>query len=155
MMFLRLLLCTALILQALCWGPSAGGGGRKKSHNYDLSGQALKDLYNSKVQKAEAVWRPFKGKTKAFGPFYHSGVRVTLDDDSQWLIHKGKDQGHSSETVVVNAKHMSSAWKETGETTDFHGRKTVSDFVRRGGRWYNFLFSNCHIARRRMMNQKP
>lgn len=37
--------------------------------------------------------------------------RVTLDDGSQWLIHKGGGFGLSSQTVVTDARHMSSAWR--------------------------------------------
>lgn len=37
--------------------------------------------------------------------------RVTLRDGSQWLIHKGKNFGISSQTVVVNARHMGNNWE--------------------------------------------
>ena len=38
-------------------------------------------------------------------------LRVTLDDGSQWLIHKGDNFGRSSQTVVTPAHDMSSKWK--------------------------------------------
>ncbi|CAL8354200.1 unnamed protein product [Arctogadus glacialis] len=37
--------------------------------------------------------------------------RVTLEDGSRGLIHKGNGFGHSSQTVVVDVTHMSSDWK--------------------------------------------
>ncbi|KAM4568036.1 uncharacterized protein V3H82_012266 [Fundulus diaphanus] len=150
MALLWVLLCAALTLQAA--GGDSSSRGSRRNHSYDRSGQSLTDLFNSRVQKAERVWRPFDGKTSGVWPFYHSGVRVTLDDDSQWLIHKGKGYGRSSQTVVTDARHMSPAWRTT-KTKAFNGRKTVSDLVRAGGRGYNTLFNNCHGAAGRMMRQ--
>ena len=37
--------------------------------------------------------------------------RVTLEDGSRWLIHKGNGFGNSSQTVVVDVTRMSSDWK--------------------------------------------
>ena len=104
---------------------------------------------------------------------------MTLGDGSQWLIHKGGGYGISSDTVVVDARHMSSDWTvslhvnvhvssqdEGSDASDllflssqvvkegnFQGRKSVTDFVATGGSDYNFLFDNCHRASIRMMNQ--
>ncbi|KAK1895113.1 putative peptidyl-prolyl cis-trans isomerase SurA [Dissostichus eleginoides] len=71
----------------------------------------------------------------------HSGVRVTLADGSQWLVHKGNNFGISSNTVVVV------------RTLDFRGTKKVADFVAVGGTDYSVFFDNCHLASRRMMGQ--
>ncbi|MEQ2258784.1 hypothetical protein XENORESO_002392 [Xenotaenia resolanae] len=150
MTFFKVLLCAALILQAVCGDSSSRG--RRRNYRYDRSGQDLTNLFNSRVQKAERVWRPFDGQSSGRWPFYHSGVRVTVDDGSQWLVHKGKGYGLSSQTVVTDARHMSPAWRTT-QTKDFDGRKTVSDFVRAGGGKYNTALDNCHWAARRMMNQ--
>lgn len=78
--------------------------------------------------------------------------RVTLDDGSQWLIHKGGGFGLSSQTVVTDARHMSSAWRPVS-SREFQGSKTVSDFVSAGGPNYNLLSDNCHLGSRRMMDQ--
>ncbi|KAI3360889.1 hypothetical protein L3Q82_012902 [Scortum barcoo] len=79
-------------------------------------------------------------------------LRVTIDDGTRWLVHKGLNYGISSDTVVTPARHMSSAW-EVIKTGNFQGRKTVGDFVATGGSNYNLLFDNCHWTSRRMMNQ--
>ncbi|XP_051791925.1 uncharacterized protein LOC127530090 isoform X2 [Erpetoichthys calabaricus] len=135
---------------------SSGRGGG--SFDYDIRTKSeLTELYNSKVFMAERMERP-KGSWKwkltgTAGPVSHTGVRVTLSDGSQWLIHKGSGYGKSSETVVVDAKHMSHEWKVI-ETKDFEGTRTVSDFVKAGGSYYNLLIDNCHDASRRMMDQK-
>ncbi|XP_074510393.1 uncharacterized protein LOC141779450 isoform X2 [Sebastes fasciatus] len=150
MISFRMLLCAlALMLLAADVDSSSTGGG---NFNWELSGEALRTLYNSPVYMAERMKRPLDGQTSWFGPLSHSGVRVTLADGAQWLIHKGRNFGISSQTVVVNARHMSSLW-EVVRTGDFEGRKTVSDFVEDGGSEYNLLFDNCHLGSRRMMRQ--
>ncbi|CAJ1061336.1 uncharacterized protein LOC124065402 [Xyrichtys novacula] len=122
------------------------------NHNYDLSGSALTRLYNSPVYKAERMKRPLDGTSFVLGPISHSGVRVTLADGAQWLIHKGDDYGVSSQTVVTDARHMSSDWRVV-QTAEFNGRKTVADFVATGGSEYSLLFDNCHMGSNRMMDQ--
>lgn len=37
--------------------------------------------------------------------------RLTTESGNQYLVHKGSGYGKSSQTVVVDAKHMSSNWK--------------------------------------------
>uniref|UniRef100_A0A0E9VM68 Uncharacterized protein n=1 Tax=Anguilla anguilla TaxID=7936 RepID=A0A0E9VM68_ANGAN len=64
--------------------------------------------------------RPLDGTSVIVGVLSHSGVRVTLADGSQWLVHKGDHFGISSQTVVVAARHMSKDWK-IFETKDFRG----------------------------------
>lgn len=100
---------------------------------------------------------------------------MTLADGSQYLIHKGNNYGISSQTVVVNARHMSSSWKVTfsespatkqGQSTtsgtlvsppqvvathNFQGTKTVAEFVADGGSNYSLIFANCHMASGNMM----
>ncbi|KAJ8354249.1 hypothetical protein SKAU_G00218160 [Synaphobranchus kaupii] len=61
--------------------------------------------------------RPLNGMSVALGPLSHSGVRVTLADGSKWLVHKGDNFGVSSQTVVVDAKHMSNKWKSLSESS--------------------------------------
>ncbi|XP_078027414.1 uncharacterized protein LOC144464455 isoform X2 [Epinephelus lanceolatus] len=148
----KMLLCAlTLTLLAVTVEPSTGGGGTP-NHNYELSGSELTRLYNSPVYKAERMKRPLDGTSVVLGPISHSGVRVTLADGSQWLIHKGGNYGISSQTVVVRATHMSSDWRVVA-TRDFQGTKKVADFVADGGSDYSFIFDNCHLGSRRMMNQ--
>ncbi|XP_040900566.1 uncharacterized protein LOC121186041 [Toxotes jaculatrix] len=149
----RMLLCVvALALLAVTVESSSSSGSGSRNYNYDLSGPDLTRLFNSPVRHAERVERPINGPLSAFG-VKHSGVRVTLDDDSQWLIHKGDGYGKSSQTVVTDARHMSSAWEPSGTSRDFDGSKTVSDFVAAGGSDYRLLRDNCHHASGRMMGQ--
>ncbi|AWO96208.1 Hypothetical protein SMAX5B_002564 [Scophthalmus maximus] len=131
---------------------SSGGGDSPPNHSYDLSGSALSALLNSPVHDAERMKRPLEGATSWFGPVSHSGVRVTLEDGTKWLVHKGDGFGVSSQTVVTDARHMSSAWEPVSQK-DFQGTKRVTDFVREGGTGYNLLLDNCHLGSRRMMDQ--
>lgn len=133
--------------QSLCGVSSAGG---TPNYNYELSGQALTNVYNSPVFLAERMKRPLDGASVMPGIFSHSGVRVTLRDGSRYLIHKGNKFGISSQTVVVGANHMSNKWKVV-TTHNFQGTKTVSEFVADGGSDYNLIFANCHHASRAMM----
>lgn len=51
------------------------------------------------------------------------------------LIHKGKNYGKSSQTVVVDAKHMSNRWN-TVEAREVEGH-TIADFVKTSGPDYS------------------
>ncbi|XP_053496081.1 uncharacterized protein LOC128617082 [Ictalurus furcatus] len=138
---------TALIVTEGSWG-----SGKGNSYNYDLSRMSdLRKLYNSKVYRAERMTRPLDGMKVQAGILSHSGVRVTLADGTMWLVHKGDGFGISSQTVVVDARHMSRHWK-VREVKNFAGTKTVSDFVKAGGTDYSLLFNNCHTAAGRMMD---
>ncbi|XP_071324350.1 uncharacterized protein [Trachinotus anak] len=148
--FNMLLSVLALTLLAVTVESSSGGGGSPPNYNYDLSGPDLGRLFESPVYQAERMRRPMEGFPFMLGPISHSGVRVTLADGTQWLVHKGKDYGISSQTVVTDARHMSENW-ETFERRDFRGTKKVFDFVRDGGQNYHSLFCNCHLASLQMM----
>ncbi|KAK2845174.1 hypothetical protein Q5P01_011833 [Channa striata] len=126
--------------------------GRSVEHNYDLLGSDLTRLYNSPVDYAERMKRPLGDSSSWLGPISHSGVRVTLADGTKWLIHKGDGYGRSSQTVVTDARHMSSAW-EPVSAKNFGGTRSVYEFVAAGGSNYNLLWDNCHLGSRRMMNQ--
>ncbi|PWS23196.1 hypothetical protein DKP78_14410 [Enterococcus faecium] len=143
---------TLAVLAVLVVAVNCGFGEGTNSYNYDLSRKSdLTKLYNSKVYVADRMKRPLKGMTVQIGPLSHSGVRVTLEDGTKWLVHKGDGYGLSSQTIVVDARHMSSTWKII-ETKNFRGSKTVSDFVRAGGTDYSLIFDNCHDASGRMMD---
>ncbi|XP_071058595.1 uncharacterized protein, partial [Pseudochaenichthys georgianus] len=137
------LLCALLLLLLGLSVEASSGGGGTTSHSHDLSGSELRRIYNSPVFRAERLKRPLDGQSVRIGPLSHSGVRVTLADGSQWLVHKGGDYGVSSNTVVVAARHMSSAWQVV-RTLDFQGTKKVADFVAVGGTDYSLFFDNCH-----------
>ncbi|XP_068616436.1 uncharacterized protein [Brachionichthys hirsutus] len=144
-------LLAALAVVLLAVDASSGGGGTP-SHSYDLSGAALRTLYNAPVFRAERMKRPLDGTSFVLGPLSHSGVRVTLADGARWLVHKGDGYGVSSQTVVTSARHMGTDWTVV-QTLDFQGTKTVSDFVASGGSDYSLIFDNCHLGSRRMMSQ--
>ncbi|XP_072572847.1 uncharacterized protein [Paramormyrops kingsleyae] len=138
------------VLAAIVYASSSGGGG---PYTYDISTQSgLTALYNSPVYLAEKMTRPLGTSSVKVGWISHSGVRVTLGDGSQWLVHKGNDFGISSQTVVVNARHMGNNWKVV-ERKNFFGTKKVNDFVRASGAGYQWIFNNCHIGANRMMRQ--
>ncbi|XP_078027410.1 uncharacterized protein LOC144464452 [Epinephelus lanceolatus] len=107
-------------------------------------------VHDFPVTRAEKVMRPIRSLRFAYGPISHSGVKVTLEDGSQWLIHK-RDTGTDSQMVVTSAENMSSKWKSV-ETKEFNGRKTVGDFVKAGGDAYDVRRANCHHATDAMMN---
>jgi len=119
-----------------------------------LGKKQLRELYNSRVVKAQryirpkdfCVWRFLKIKL-------HCGVVVTLEkayrNVSRWLIHKGLDFGKASETVVVDARCMSAHWRLT--TEKIITKSTVSDYVKAAGPNYSLLCDNCRDACNRMM----
>lgn len=109
---------------------------------------SLTRLYNKKVVKAERMERPLQGWIGRTG-LPHAGVRVTTEDGELWLVHKTKDQG-ASDTVVTDARHMSSAWSVV-EWKNTSRQRTVGDYVAAGGTRYSLLFDNCWSAARRMM----
>ncbi|KAK2902895.1 hypothetical protein Q8A67_007608 [Cirrhinus molitorella] len=145
------LLLLAMLAMVAAEFSSWGKAKEKGSYSYDLSSKSdLNKLYNSKVYLAERFTRPLEGMSFQLGVLSHSGVRVTLEDGSKWLVHKGNNFGISSQTVVVDGRHMSSKW-QFKEAADFKGSKTVSDFVKAGGTDYHILFDNCHKAAKEMM----
>lgn len=68
--------------------------GEKKPHDITTKG-GLTTLYNMEVVQADKVKRPL-GLLGNVG-VKHSGVIVTTKDGEQWLVHKGKGYGDSSE----------------------------------------------------------
>ncbi|KAI4896880.1 hypothetical protein NFI96_009258 [Prochilodus magdalenae] len=152
-MSLKIVLSLAVLATVLLLTECSWGTGKGNSYSYDLSKMSdLRKLYNSKVYLADRMTRPLEGLSIKVGILSHSGVRVTLEDGTKWLVHKGDGYGISSQTVVVDARHMSSSWKIV-ETKDFAGSKTVSDFVKAGGTDYSLIFDNCHNAAKRMMDK--
>ncbi|XP_078542871.1 uncharacterized protein LOC144828510 [Lissotriton helveticus] len=127
---------------------SSSSKGVVPPHDMKTKSQLTK-LYNQPVVFAERLTRPMGSLPVSVGVMSHSGVRVTLEDGSRYLIHKGKNYGIQSETVVVDAKHMSKNW-EVIQSKPVQG-KTVSDFVREGGTDYHLFFDNCHMGAGRMM----
>ena len=79
--------------------------------------------------------------------------RVTTDHGKQYLIHKGPNFGKSSQTVVVDAKHMSNKWESMG-SRKLDGKESVGDLVKKGGKDYKLLSDNCINAAKRMSNGK-
>ncbi|GCC24493.1 hypothetical protein chiPu_0002894 [Chiloscyllium punctatum] len=140
-----------LVILAICFcavnaapSLSSSGGG---TFSHDVTSQSeLTRLYNTPVVKIELIKRPLRGVPL----IPHAGVRVTTDDGHQWLIHKGNGFGISSQTVVVDAVHMSPEWRVTAVKT-VRGR-TVGDYVRVGGEAYRLFTNNCLQAAKRMFN---
>ncbi|KAG7475651.1 hypothetical protein JOB18_034980 [Solea senegalensis] len=148
----RSLVCVVALTLSVSVDASSGGNNSPQSHSFDLAGSDLTRLYNSPVFQADRMKRPLDGLSSWMGPISHSGVRVTLQDGSQYLVHKGDGYGVSSQTVVTSARHMSPNW-ESVASRNFEGSKKVYDFVREGGSDYSLLFNNCHLGSRRMMGQ--
>lgn len=126
----------------------------------------LNNLYNSKVIKAEYVVRPLNsfgssssstsnsgstsfGGRKSFDLYpRHAGVAVTLENGDRWLIHKGKDFGKASSTVITDASYMSSKWSQLKSTSLKDSGLTVNQFMQHGlvSKPYRVLGSNCQTA---------
>ena len=67
------------------------------------------------------------------------------------LIHKGEGYGKSSQTVVVDAKHMSNKWS-TVETRGVQGH-TVGDFVKTSGPDYSIpKWDHCITSANKLTN---
>ncbi|EDO46785.1 predicted protein, partial [Nematostella vectensis] len=122
------------------------------SYPHDVrSREGLTSIYNEPVVKATEYERPLNGWKRKYGPLKHSGVVVQTKDGKTHLVHKGNDYGRSSNTVVVDTKHMSSKWERTGKRRP---GETVGDFVKRGGKDYNAMNDNCHDATKNNMDPK-
>ncbi|KAI0213582.1 hypothetical protein LSAT2_001389 [Lamellibrachia satsuma] len=129
---------------------SGGGGGSPRTHSFDIGRRSeLTRLYNQPVRRVTHVERPLTGLSTMVGPIRHSGVVVETQDGRRHLIHKGKDYGRSSQTVVTDARHMSRNWRPV-QSRPVSG-SSVGDFVRAGGRDYSTIGDNCHNGRCRMM----
>ncbi|RXN31688.1 mantle 8 [Labeo rohita] len=86
----------------------AESGNEEGPYKYDLSKKSdLNKLYNSKVYISELFTRPLPLISVA----RQTGVRVTLEDGSKWLIYKGNVLGISSQAVIEDGRQMSSSWK--------------------------------------------
>jgi len=114
---------------------------------------SLTELYNSRVVSAQRYERPLDFNAPQWVKNLlpnHCGVVVTLANGQRWLVHKGNEFGQASQTVVVEARHMSSNWnlKETKSVSN----SRVTDYVSAGGQLYNTLLDNCLHACSRMMN---
>ncbi|KAI0213583.1 hypothetical protein LSAT2_001390 [Lamellibrachia satsuma] len=121
-----------------------------RTHSFDIGRRSeLTRLYNQPVRRVTHVERPLTGLSTMVGPIRHSGVVVETQDGRRMLIHKGKDYGRSSQTVVTDARHMSSNWRPV-QSRPVSG-SSVGDFVRAGGRDYSTIGDNCHNGRCRMM----
>jgi len=108
------------------------------------SAGTLRELYNSRVVRAERWERPLLRVLK------HSGVVVTLENGQRYLVYKSNDNGEAGATVVVDAGTMSTPpWTMTESKAV--SRSTVANYVDAGGRVYDFFLDNCHHASRRMM----
>src|SRR5688572_30809333 len=118
-----------------------------------LDAQSLRELYNSRVVSAQRYERPLDIRApqwiKNLLP-NHCGVVVTLANGQRWLVHKGDQFGVSSQTVVANARLMSSNWSLN--QTKAVGNSRVNDYVSAGGRDFNVLTDNSIHACNRMMN---
>ncbi|XP_028390697.1 uncharacterized protein LOC114515608 isoform X2 [Dendronephthya gigantea] len=144
----------------------------KKSIPHDIKTKSgLTKLFNKKVVSVQPVEQPLgalnngkigKGfvklankmgiKTSISGQksrATHSGVVVTTSDKKKYLVHKGKKFGKSSQTVVVDAKHMSKSWENVGKSVSGNGNN-VGSFVKAGGADYNLWGKNCHDATKDM-----
>lgn len=129
---------------------SSGGGSSRRTHSFDIGRRSeLTRLYNQPVRRVTHVERPLDGLSTMVGPIRHSGVVVDTQDGRRFLVHKGKNYGRSSETVVTDARHMSSDWRTVGSRPV--SGSSVADFVRAGGKDYSTLTDNCHSGRCRMM----
>ena len=110
----------------------------------------LTSIYNEKVVSATTVTRPLEGLTKERGILHHEGVKLKTDKGNEYLVHKGDGFGKSSQTVVVDAKHMSGKWTER-QTVEVGGKTNVASFVKEGGKNYNVFTDNCQDAAKRGM----
>ncbi|CAF1358124.1 unnamed protein product, partial [Rotaria sp. Silwood1] len=79
----------------------------------------LNSLYNQRITSLREYRRPLEikpiagfdvaGKLNEWG-INHRGQVATLQNGERFLIHKESGFGHRSQTVVVDANHMSRKW---------------------------------------------
>ncbi|KAF1388507.1 hypothetical protein PFLUV_G00090980 [Perca fluviatilis] len=119
----------------------------EQDRDYGMPLSQLIRLYHTPVYKAERMKRLGISRL-VLGPISQYGVRVTLADGSQWLVHRGD---HYEYTVVTHPDDMSSNWMVV-QTVNFHGTKKVWDFVDDHFLGYIRIFKKCHLDSCRMMN---
>ena len=141
-----------VIILVIISGSESGRGGHRSGHlPHDVKTQSgLTGIYNQRVTKVEHVTRPMGSSGGSANiPFvHHHGVVATTENGNRYLVHKGNGYGGAGgDTVVTDARHMSSKWRTT-DTRSVAGH-TVSDFVKAGGTKYSLLGNNCiHSANR-------
>lgn len=125
--------------------------GQRFPHTHNK--QALNSAYNQRVQSLQEYRRPLDMKP-IFGVdvakyldkihINHRGQVATLEDGQRFLVHKGPNFGHASQTVAVDAKVMSNNWKPYGSAIS-SGSKPVGlgDLVKAGGKNYDTVLNNC------------
>jgi len=132
---------------------NSSSGGTPGSWNHDVTTQGgLTSIYNQQVTQVEHFTRPMGSSGgSANVPFVnHHGAVVTTASGDRYLVHKGDGYGKSSQTVVVDAGHMSSNWQPLPCGPRSVEGHTVSDFVKAGGENYSLITDNCIHGANRM-----
>ena len=134
-------------------GNSSSGGTSGGDFPHDVGTQSgLTNIYNQQVCEVQHVSRPMGSSGgSANVPFFnHQGAVVTTNTGDRYLVHKGDGYGKSSQTVVVDARHMSDKW--TFDKPRSVSGHTVSDFVKVGGADYKLGRDDCRHASDRGTN---
>jgi hypothetical protein len=117
--------------------------------HYTHNRQQLNTLYNQPIKSIQEYSRPLDmpgGKVLNYLGINHRGQVATLSDGQQYLVHKGKDFGINSQTVVVDRKYMSNNWSPRGSPINTNYERNhvgLGDLVKSGGASYNYFCSNC------------
>ncbi|MEQ2215908.1 hypothetical protein XENOCAPTIV_007643, partial [Xenoophorus captivus] len=113
MTFFKVLLCAALILQAVC-----GDSSSRETTAMIVRVRTSPTSSTPESRKLSGSGGRLMDNPPEGGPSttLESG-QVTVDDGSQWLVHKGDRYGLSSQTVVTDARHMSPAWRVSEQQT--------------------------------------
>jgi len=140
----------------MTYGSSSSENGE---FHYTHNRQQLNTLYNKPIKSIQEYSRPLEmpgGKVLDYFGINHRGQVATLSDGQQFLVHKGKNFGKNSQTVVVDSKYMSKNWSPRGSSIDAnYDRNSVrlGDLVKNGGARYNPLCDNCIHGSNRMQER--
>ena len=110
----------------------------------------LTNLYNQQIIRAERVERPMHNVLDFFAK--HQGIKVTLANGEQYLVHHGTNYGKSQDSVIVPAENMSSEWTSVKDIP-VAGNKTVGGLMGNtggpGNERYDLVTNNCYTSARR------
>ena len=110
--------------------------------------------YNKKTIKCLNCNGVRTSMSKKTDRLMHSGVILTTEDGSKYLIHKGKDfgtKGQHTEIVKPNDTMYDKVYRNVGGPIKPKNHKIIEEYFKASGNGYDFMKDNCHDGTERMI----